>query len=131
MSQRRFESFLKFQLGVSNFQFKVSFLNFDVYDQSLEVRGVSTRKSIFQETCILCNFMASNPMRSLIIKRGQGGGGVEVRFRLLWHISILLFIAGEPHKLDRQKYVSMELSFHKLFKNTTFRHLGGIDKTLS
>ena len=30
--------FWKFQLGVSNFKFKVSFLNFEVYGQSFEVR---------------------------------------------------------------------------------------------
>ena len=37
---------------------------------------------------------------------------------------ILLFIAGEPQRLDEQKYASLESSFHNLFKNTTFRHLG-------
>ena len=33
------EIFLKFQLGVSKFQFKILFLNFEVSDQSFEVRG--------------------------------------------------------------------------------------------
>ena len=33
------EIFLKFQLGASKFQFKVSFLNFDISDQSFEVRA--------------------------------------------------------------------------------------------
>ena len=37
-SQGRFENFLKFQLGVLKFEFKVSFLNFEVYDHSFEVR---------------------------------------------------------------------------------------------
>ena len=41
------------------------------------------------------------------------------------------FIAGEQQKLDRQKYISLKSSFHKLFKNTTFRHLRCIGKTLS
>ena len=41
------------------------------------------------------------------------------------------FIAGEPPKLDRQKYITLESSFHKLFKNTTLKHLRGIGKTLS
>ena len=57
--------------------------------------------------------------------------GGKVRYRLLRHIRILLFIAGEPQKLDRQNYISLELSFGKLFKNTTYRHLRGIVKTLS
>ena len=47
------------------------------------------------------------------------------------HSSVLLFIAGELQKLDRQKYKSLESSFHKLVKNTTFKHLTGISKTLS
>ena len=34
-----------------------------------------------------------------------GGGGGGVRFRLSRHLRILLFIVGEPHKLDRQKYI--------------------------
>ena len=43
---------------------------------------------------------------------------------------------GEPQKQDRQKtrqfkYISLESSFHELFKNTTFRYLRGIGKTLS
>ena len=63
-------------------------------------------------------------------ERGEGGRG-EVRFRLPRHLSILLFIAGEPEKLDRQKYMSLESSFRKLFKSITFRYLGDIEKTLS
>ena len=55
--------------------------------------------------------------------------GGEVRFRLSQHPSMLLFIAVKPQKLDWQKYMSPELFFHKLFKNTTFRHLTGIGKT--
>ena len=53
------------------------------------------------------------------------GGGGEVR--LSQQVRILLFIAGEPQKLDKQKYISLESSFHKLFKNTIF----SIGKTLS
>ena len=60
--------------------------------------------------------------------KGEGG---KVRFRLLQHLRILLVIAGEPQKLDRQKYILLELSFHKLSKNTIFRHLRGIGKILS
>ena len=56
-------------------------------------------------------------------------GGGKVRFRLSRHLSILPFIAGEAQKLDKQNYTSLELSFYKLFKNTTFRHLVGIGKT--
>ena len=41
------------------------------------------------------------------------------------------FIAGESQKLDRQKSISLEWSFHKLLKNTTFRHVEGIGKTLT
>ena len=40
-------------------------------------------------------------------------------------------IAGEPDKLGRQKYISLDSSFHKLFKNETFRQLRGNGKTLS
>ena len=40
-------------------------------------------------------------------------------------------MAGEPQKLDKQKYISQEFSFHKLFKNTALRHLQGIVKVLS
>ena len=47
----------------------------------------------------------------------------KVRFRLLQHLIVLLFIAGEPQKVDRQTYISIKSSFHKLFKNTAFRHL--------
>ena len=43
-------------------------------------------------------------------------GGGKVRFRLSQHLKILLFIAGEPQKLDRQRYISLESPFHKLFK---------------
>ena len=53
----------------------------------------------------------------------KGGGGGEIRFRLLRHVGIILIIAGEPQKLDRQKYISLKLFFHKLFKNTIFRCL--------
>ena len=59
--------------------------------------------------------------RRLSFKRG--GGGDNIRFRLSQHLRILLFIAGEPQKLGRQKYKSLESSFHKLLKNTAFRHL--------
>ena len=54
----------------------------------------------------------------------RGGGKVR-------HLITLLFVAGEPQKLDGQKFISLEWSFHKLFKNTTFTHLRGIGKTLS
>ena len=56
---------------------------------------------------------------------------VKVRFRLLRHLRLLLFIAGEPQMLDKQNYVSLELSFHTLFKKVAFRHLKGTSKTLS
>ena len=52
---------------------------------------------------------------------GGGGGGEEVRFSLSRQVRILLFIAGEPQKLDKQKYISLGLSFHKLFKITNFQ----------
>ena len=39
-----------------------------------------------------------------VTPRGKG----EARFRLSRHFRILLFIAGEPQKLDRQKYISLE-----------------------
>ena len=35
----------------------------------------------------------------------KGGAGVKVRFKLLPYLRILLFIAGEPQKVDRQKYI--------------------------
>ena len=54
------------------------------------------------------------------------GGGGKVKFRLSGHLRILLFMAGEPQKLDRQKYMSLESSFRKLFKNRIFSHLRGI-----
>ena len=41
------------------------------------------------------------------------------------------FMAGEPQKLDMQKYISLESSFHTLFRNTTLGSLRGIGKTLS
>ena len=59
----------------------------------------------------------------------QGGG--EVRFRSSRHLRVLFFIAVEPQKLDKQKYISLESSFYKLIINTTFRHLRGVCKTLS
>ena len=52
--------------------------------------------------------------------KGGGGGGGNVKFRLSRHLRKLLFIAAEPQKLDRQKYISLESSFHKLFKTTTY-----------
>ena len=67
-------------------------------------------------------------MITLLRIRFKGG---KVRFKLSRHLSILLFIAGEPQKLDRQKYISLESSFCKLFKNTTFRHFRSIGKNLS
>ena len=42
---------------------------------------------------------------SIIALRGK------VSFRLSQHLRILLYIAGEPQKLDRQKYMSPGLSF--------------------
>ena len=36
---KKIRNFFKFQLGVSKFQFKVSFLTFEVYDQSFKVMG--------------------------------------------------------------------------------------------
>ena len=47
----------------------------------------------------------------------KGTGGREVRFRSSRHLRILLFIAGEPQKLNGKTYISLESSFHKLFKN--------------
>ena len=58
-------------------------------------------------------------------------GGDKVKFRLSRHLRILLFIAGEPQKLDRQKYVLLGSFFLKLFKNTAFRHFKGTGKILS
>ena len=65
--------------------------------------------------------------------KGEGGGksGVKVRFMLLWHLIKLLYLPRKPQKLDRQKYISMELSFYNIFKNTTFGHLRGIGKLRS
>ena len=62
---------------------------------------------------------------------GLRGRGIKVRLKLLQHLSILLFIAGEPQKVQAKVYISLGSSFYKLFKITTFRHLGGIGKTLS
>ena len=61
----------------------------------------------------------------------MGGGVGKVRLRLSRHLRILLFIAGEPQKLDGQKYVSLESSFIRFPKITTVRHLKSIGKTLS
>ena len=55
----------------------------------------------------------------------------KVGFRLSQHLCILLFEARESQKPDRQKYMSLKSSFHKLFESITFRHLRGIGKTLS
>ena len=55
--------------------------------------------------------------------------GGKVRFRLLRYLRLLLFVATKSQKLDRQKYIyiyTTESSFHKLFKNITFRHRRGI-----
>ena len=60
----------------------------------------------------------------------KGGEGVKVRFRLSQHLRTILFIAGEPQQPDKQKYISPTSAFRKFFKNTTFRHLGSIGKTL-
>ena len=50
--------------------------------------------------------------------KGGGGEGVKVRFRLSQHLSILLFIAREPQKLDRQIYIynwnRLFISFSKI-----------------
>ena len=51
--------------------------------------------------------------------RFKGRG--NVRFRLSQHLRIQLFIAGEPQKLDRLKHISLESSFHKLFKKYNFQ----------
>ena len=47
----------------------------------------------------------------------EGGGGGEVRFRLLGHLRILLFIAGEPQKLEKQRSISaiQTCSYHSGF----------------
>ena len=50
-------------------------------------------------------------------KGGLLKGEGEVRFRSSRHPRITLFITGKPQKLDRQKYTSLESSFHKLLKN--------------
>ena len=60
-----------------------------------------------------------------------GGGGGKVRLRSLRYFSILLFIAGDPQKLDKQKYISLKSCFHTFFKNTTLREVRGMGKTLS
>ena len=62
----------------------------------------------------------------MVVVVDGGGGGCKVKVRWSQHLRILLFIAGEPPTLDRQKYMSLESSFHKFFKNITFRHLRGI-----
>ena len=59
------------------------------------------------------------------------GGGGGVRLRLLRYPRIPLYMGGKPQKLNRQKFISLESSLHELFKNTTFRHLRGMGKTLS
>ena len=46
----------------------------------------------------------------------RGGRGVKVGLRLLQPLSILLFMAGEPEKLGRLKYLSLE-SFFERFLN--------------
>ena len=68
---------------------------------------------------------------STVANAAEVKGRGKVRFKLSQHLRILLFIAGEPQKLDRQKYVSQESSFHKLFENTIFKDLRSIGKTLS
>ena len=66
----------------------------------------------------------------MCVGEGGGGGRDKVRIRLSQHLRILLFIAGEPQKLScRQKYISLESSFHKLLKNTTFRLFRAIGKS--
>ena len=42
-----------------------------------------------------------------------GGGGVEVGYRLLRQIKVLLFITGEPQSQNRQKYKSLKVVFLK------------------
>ena len=63
--------------------------------------------------------------------KGKGGRDGKVRFRLFRQLRILLFIDGEPQKLERQRYVSLESSFYKLFENATFRHFRSIGKTFN
>ena len=46
-------------------------------------------------------------------------------------ISAHYFHGRKTTKLDGQKYLSLQLSFHNLFRSTTFRYLRGIGKTLS
>ena len=52
---------------------------------------------------------------------GGGGGIISFDFRLSQHLSILIFYSKEPQKLDRQKCISMESSFHRFFKDKTIR----------
>ena len=88
-----------------------------------------------EKTGSFCNFSwhSEKTWESIIIALHTRVCSVvhDVRSELSRQLSILLFIASEPHKLDRQKYISLESSFHKLFKTTTFRHLRDIGKTLS
>ena len=58
------------------------------------------------------------------------GGGV--RLYLGCHdTSGYFFNSREQQKVDSQEYISLESSFHKLFKNTIVGHPRGIDETLS
>ena len=54
---------------------------------------------------------------------GEQSEKLQDRFRLSRNLGTL---AGEPQKLDKQKYVSREL----LFKNIPFRHFRRIGRTL-
>ena len=48
--------------------------------------------------------------------RGRGGGEGKVTFRLSGHVRILLFIAGELQKLDRQSiyhWNHLFINFHE------------------
>ena len=45
------------------------------------------------------------------VRFGGGGGKVRFRYNKLRHLIILLFIAGEPQKLDRQKYTFTGIVF--------------------
>ena len=90
---------------------------------TLHAFGVISSNSTFN-TCLAITSIF------LAIKNLRRGGGIRLDLGCATPQNTTFFIAGEPQKLDRQKYASLKSSFHKHFKTTSLRSLRGIGKTL-
>ena len=75
--------------------------------------------ALVKATIRKCKLLSSGHM-AICWGGGGGGGGGKDRFRSSQQLRILVSIAGEPQKLDEQKYISVKLSFHKFFQKYNF-----------